>query len=153
MSLKLKIRDFFSIIPLCHIQDLGHKTAKSCEYTKEFDYTPVAYTGQFWIQENRTHCALEGLEARDPMQKVIPFLIIIIVTMVGWPWWPWGGEGFEEVLIVFQWWGSRGKACRRKWCLTRMAWKRMLFEMKSFWYDWRWWWCWRWFCCWWLCWW
>ena len=47
---------------LYHIQDLGHKTPKSCEYTMKFDYSPVAYTGQFWIQENRilecTHCAL-----------------------------------------------------------------------------------------------
>ena len=49
-------------IPLYHIQDLGHKTPKSCEYTMKFDYSPVAYTGQFWIQGNRspacTHCAV-----------------------------------------------------------------------------------------------
>ena len=55
-------RDFLSIIPLWQLRDLGHKTPKSCEYTMKFDYSPVAYTGQFWIQGNRspacTHCAL-----------------------------------------------------------------------------------------------
>ena len=34
----------------------------------KFDYSPVAYTGQFWIQENRspacTHCALRGWGVR-----------------------------------------------------------------------------------------
>ena len=47
---------------LCIAQDLRHKAPKSCEYTREFDYTPVAYTWQFWTQGNRTvqtaHCAL-----------------------------------------------------------------------------------------------
>ena len=55
----------FVIFPqlfLCIAQDLRHKAPKSCEYTREFDYTPVAYTWQFWTQGNRTvhtaHCAL-----------------------------------------------------------------------------------------------
>ena len=28
---------------LYHIQDLGHKTPKSCKCTMKFDYSPVAY--------------------------------------------------------------------------------------------------------------
>ena len=67
VSLKLLICDFPSIIPLYHIKDLGHKTPRSCEYTMKFDYSPVAYTGQFRIQENRipecTHCALYTIHA------------------------------------------------------------------------------------------
>ena len=82
-------RDFLSIIPLCHIQDLGHKTPKACEYTKEFDYTTVAYTGQFWIQENHilecTHCALLRMRSLQP--KVCKsFVRIFLTRLSSWMW-------------------------------------------------------------------